>query len=159
MKYDNFVKVITITAILLLPISEVVAILKPDLDIWFKILIWIALIAAIVAPAPFAPLGFELSNQSVVVKRVIKSIRIPISEVDNAKLIPKVSGIRLFASGGLYGYFGLFSSRELGRYWMYSGTRYNCVAIRTKKGKCYVLGPDDPERFIKDLYTKTGVVR
>lgn len=101
---------------------------------------------------PFSPREFELTLSGIVVKRIIRSFKIPyeeITEVSRARWTWK--GVRLMASGGLYGYFGLFRFSGLGRVWAYVTDRHKIVLIKTRDGTKYMLSPEDPDAFLEKI--------
>ncbi len=101
---------------------------------------------------PFSPRSYELTLSGIVIRRIWRSFEIPYTEIEEAKRINwSWAGIRLYASGGLYGYFGLFKFRDLGRVWVYVTNRHNVVLLRTRSGTQYMLSPEDPEAFLEKL--------
>jgi hypothetical protein len=105
----------------------------------------------------FSPRGFELTLSGVVVRRVLRSFEIPYKEIVEAGRVSWTwRGIRLFASGGLYGYFGLFQFSGLGRVWTYVTNRHKLVLIRTRDGTLYMLSPEDPDIFLEKLRRVMG---
>ena len=100
----------------------------------------------------FSPQSFELSLKGVIVKRHLRSFEIPYEEIIEARRIKWTwKGIRLCASGGLYGFFGLFYLKDIGKVWLYVTNRDNTILLRTKKGVQYMLSPENPENFLKKL--------
>ena len=104
--------------------------------------------AVLVIPCLWAPQGYILTNKRILIKRLIGDLTINFIE-EPERWAWTWWGIRLFASGGLYGYFGLFSFKGIGRVWMYATNRHNLVLIKTSQGKKILLSPKDPEEFIK----------
>ncbi|MEM2921967.1 MAG: PH domain-containing protein, partial [Candidatus Bathyarchaeia archaeon] len=105
-------------------------------------------LGVLIVPYLWAPRGYSVSDRAVVVKRVIGGLEIhPIGEPERWGWT--WWGIRLFGSGGMYGYFGLFSFKGLGRVWMHATNRHNLVLIKTRGGKEALISPRDPDSFIK----------
>ena len=102
-------------------------------------------------PYLFAPKSFELTKSGVVVRRLLKSFEIPYSKIRKAYLtdIP-ILGVRLWASGGLYGYYGLYYLQKFGRTWIYATRRKNVLLLEVN-GNRYVISPKNPEEFLKLL--------
>ncbi len=102
----------------------------------------------------FSPRGFELSLRGIIVKRHLRSFEIPYEEIIEAKRVKWTwKGIRLCASGGLYGFFGLFYLKGIGKVWAYVTSRNDIILLRTKRGIQYMLSPEDPEVFLEKLNT------
>jgi hypothetical protein len=98
----------------------------------------------------WAPLGYEIESGVLIVRRPIGRVRIPLDTVREAR--PVRSGdldgcIRLWGSGGLFGYFGIFSTTKLGRSTWYCTRRDNMIVIVTD-AKTLVLSPDDPASLL-----------
>ncbi len=54
---------------------------------------------------------------------------------------------RLRGSGGMFGYYGLFSTAKLGKSTWYVTNRHNSVVVITAS-KTVLFSPDDPDRFL-----------
>lgn len=59
---------------------------------------------------PSAPRGYTIMDDKITINRIIGNIAINRSEIKLIKVVEKFTDIalRLWASGGLFGYFGLF---------------------------------------------------
>jgi hypothetical protein len=67
----------------------------------------------------YSPRRYTVSGRSVVVRRMIGDVRIPLDgarEIRAATAEDLEGAIRLWASGGLFGYYGLFRTSKLGRW-------------------------------------------
>ncbi len=59
----------------------------------------------------YSPRGYTLAERSIVVKRLIGGARIPLERVREARRTTSADlrgCIRLWGSGGMFGYYGLF---------------------------------------------------
>lgn len=100
----------------------------------------------------FSPRGFELTPSGIVIRRLARSFEIPYEEIVEVERIEWTwKGIRLWASGGLHGFFGLFQLRGIGRVWMYVTNRHKVVLVRTRRGVQYAISPEDPDAFLRAL--------
>lgn len=125
---------------------------------------WAALPFFLAAPAlvmffrRFAPEGCILNDIELIIDRKSKPIIIPLMEITEARLLTEKElkwTIKLNGSEGFYGYFGLFWSKQLGKFKMYATRRKNLVAVRTAKA-LYVLSPEDIEDFLTNLKKLTA---
>jgi len=95
----------------------------------------------------FHPVSYEIERDTLIIHRPFGDVKIEkenivnIESIDSAKLR---FGVRLFASGGFFGYYGLYSSNSIGRYYRYTGHSKNLVMIETDKRR-YVISPDTQE--------------
>jgi hypothetical protein len=149
--WDNLVKGVTLFVILFL--VSLIVMFSMIID-HFLVLLGIALLygGVIVVPYFWAPQGYQVIEGKIIVKRLIGDVYI---FIDRLPLQWKWTwwGIRLIGSGGLYGYFGFFTFRGIGRVRMYATNRHNLILIVDEKGKKILLSPKDPERFINLLQT------
>ena len=96
----------------------------------------------------WAPRAYRVTDNKIIVKRLIGDFQITAAQK------PKRWrwtwwGIRLFGSGGLYGYYGYFSFRGLGRVCMHATNRNNLVLVKDEKGGRFLLSPSEPDKFIQ----------
>jgi Bacterial PH domain len=98
----------------------------------------------------FHPTSYEVNENGILIHRPIGALTITKDQIVNIEPIDAAKlrfGMRLFASGGFFGYFGLYSSNSIGRYIRYTGHSKNLIMIETEKRR-YVIGPDT-ETFAK----------
>lgn len=97
----------------------------------------------------YAPLSIKADKDAITVVSLLKKHIIPMSDVANVELFqPTMGAIRLCASGGYAGYWGLFSEGDMGKYTAYYGKASDCFLVTTKNGKKYVLGCENPDAMI-----------
>lgn len=112
-------------------------------------LVGCASVITLMGPYVLSPRYYELTPEGIVVRRVARSFLIPYDRISEVKRMEWTwRHLRLLGSGGLYGFYGLFKVRGLGRVWMYVTDRERVVLIETKDGTRYALSPEDPGRFI-----------
>jgi hypothetical protein len=107
----------------------------------------------------YSPRAYGFEGRAISVKRLAGSVRIPLDEVRAArKATPDDfrACIRLWGSGGLFGYYGLFSTSKLGRSTWYVTNRNNAVVLITA-GKTVLLSPDDPDGFLATIRTAVPI--
>lgn len=99
------------------------------------------------------PTSYEITDEYLLIHRPIRAIKINLSEI--IKMVKTESGfsIRLIGSGGLFGYYGLFSSGKLGRHHRYTGNNEDLVLIDAGKKK-HLLSIHD-ELFYNELIKRT----
>jgi hypothetical protein len=101
----------------------------------------------------YSPRGYVISEESLIVRRLIKSVRFPLDSIREVR----VAGpgdlrywIRVFGNGGLFGYYGLFRTSKLGTCSWYVTNRGNAVVLITST-KTVVLSPDDVYGFVAKI--------
>jgi hypothetical protein len=98
----------------------------------------------------YSPRGYGFSEQSLVVKRLIGDVAIPLEDVRAARRVTSddLRGcMRLWGSGGLFGYYGLFRTSFLGRCTWYVTNRQKMVVLVTGS-KTALFSPDDVDGFL-----------
>jgi hypothetical protein len=103
----------------------------------------------------YSPRGYLLADRSILVKRLVGAARIPLEDVREARRATPDDfrgTIRLGGSGGLFGYYGLFSTSKLGRSTWYITNKSNSVVVTTA-AKTVLFSPDDPDAFLATLRT------
>jgi hypothetical protein len=139
--FDRTTKIISAMAgaVLLLPVILTQSTLAACL--------WILVMALSYA---YSPRGYSLAERSIVVKRLVGSARIPLASVREARRTTSddLRGcIRLWGSGGMFGYYGLFRTSKFGKCWWYVTNRQNTVVVITDEGTA-LFSPDDVDGFL-----------
>ncbi len=94
--------------------------------------------------------GYAIKEGALVIRRLIGNIEIPlgdIREVRAAEAEDLKGCIRLFGSGGFFGYYGLYRTSKLGKSSWYVTQRDHGVVIVTGD-RTLVLSPDDVNGFV-----------
>ncbi len=149
LSWDGLIKGMTASVSLLLVMLTVVfALVLGSLILAVGIMVLFA--CALLMPLLWAPQGYTVKGNLVTVKR-----RIGEAEISVAKTPERWRwtwwGMRLFGSGGLYGYFGHFTFRGIGRVRMYATNRHSLVLLVDERGNKTLVSPNEPERFIQQL--------
>jgi hypothetical protein len=98
----------------------------------------------------WAPRGYAVENGSIAVKRLLGEKRISLEgarEIRAAAPDDFSGAIRLWANGGVFGYYGVFRTSKLGKCSWYVTDRNKRVVVITA-GKTYVFSPDDVDGFL-----------
>ncbi|MDE7160506.1 MAG: PH domain-containing protein [Muribaculaceae bacterium] len=145
-KYSIFAIVLTVAIPLALYIGCLTSIHEKPVFITLLILL-----LALLIPALFYGAGWiQATPEYVIMGSPLRKRRIPVSEIESiTPFQPTMGAIRLCASGGFLGYWGLFREGDIGRYYGYYGRASDCFLLRMKNGDKYVLGCKNPEAMIK----------
>lgn len=111
-------------------------------------------IPIVIAAWYFHPRYYSLDTCGLRISRPVGSILIPYKQIKFAGYIAREdlgNYIRLFACSGLFGYFGLYSSKKAGRFSMWCTNKKNMVAITRTDDKVIILSPPDPDAFIDHI--------
>lgn len=107
--------------------------------------IWGAAVAVLLLSALcYMPLSLSLNNESLKIRRPLKTKFIPLSDIADVRLCsPTMGAIRICGSGGWFGWYGWFREKDLGKYFAYYGKASDCFLVTLKDGKKYMLGCKD----------------
>ena len=109
--------------------------------------------------ALFAPLGYEVNPEAVVIRRLLRNVVIPLETIREVRRVESGEigfAVRLFASGGFLGWFGLFFSHNLRRFWAYAGNRDDLVLVTQADGTRIVISPHPPDAFLETVRAADG---
>ena len=127
---------------------------------WTFVLVMSIDLAIVAAAFLLAPQGYIVgpSGDLTIVRRGFKSVfpadTIAGVERDEAGEIFRKS-FRLWASGGAFGYFGLFRKSGVGSFQAFATRRAPLVIVQRTKGGPLVVSPDDGEGFVAALKQAT----
>lgn len=107
---------------------------------------------------PFLIRGYVLQERMLLVQRLGWSTRVDLTSLRSIVADPNAmrGSIRLFASGGLFGFFGVFRNRSLGLYRAYATDPRRAVVLKLS-GRTVVVTPDDPAAFVADVRQRIGI--
>lgn len=100
------------------------------------------------------PLHYKINKDAINIKKIIftKKIRYDtIIEIKPISYNDLAIDFRLFGSGGIWGYFGLYNSSYFGRIRMNATQLKNLVFIATSDKKIFVLSTEQPLEMIKQV--------
>jgi hypothetical protein len=147
--WDNLVKGITVSVLIL--IISLIIIFSTVLD-YLPLMIGIITLygSIIIIPYLWAPQSYTLKGRTVIVKRLVGDLKFQVKSGPE-RWNWTWWGLRLFGSGGLYGYYGFFTFRNIGIVRMYATNRHNLVLLKDEKDRKILLSPTNSEEFIQRL--------
>lgn len=115
-------------------------------------------IVILIFGAAFAPKSYKITSYNILIKRLwVKDIEIPLIEVYSVEPVDYKfafkRSIRIFGSGGGFGIYGDFTSKNIKYFKAYMTRRDKLVMIKTPD-KPFILSPDDPESFAAAIHQK-----
>jgi hypothetical protein len=109
-----------------------------------------ASVAVLALAFAYSPRGFEISEGEFHVKRLIGDVTFPLTSlrfVRDATPADFCGCVRLWGSGGLFGYYGLFWSKALGKSRWYVTDRSKAVVV-TDGSQTVLVSPEDHDGFL-----------
>ncbi len=110
------------------------------------------LFAILLAAFLLAPRYYMIVDKSLVIKRYLGHITIPLSDFASIRALDAGEmrfAIRTFGVGGFFGYYGRFWCRSMGSFRAYITDRSNCVVIQTRQGRKIVISPENRQEFLE----------
>ncbi|HMF71179.1 MAG TPA: PH domain-containing protein [Flavitalea sp.] len=102
------------------------------------------------------PVYYVITQTSIKVKRPFGSIEYPLYLVEDVRPIHASElgfRFRLFASGGLFGYLGLYHSAKIGQFVMWCTNQEELIMI-TCRGRKIIISPSDSSAFFYDYLAR-----
>jgi hypothetical protein len=117
------------------------------------------LLLIILVSYAYSPRGYVIADRSITVERLASQVRIALDDIRELRRATPDDfrmAIRLWASGGLFGYYGLCRTAKLGISSWYVTNRKNSVVVITGS-KTALFSPDDVEGFLNAIRASAPV--
>lgn len=97
----------------------------------------------------YGPAYIKVGKDYIIMGSLLRGRKILMRNVESVELFqPTMGAIRIFASGGFMGYWGIFKEGDIGRYYGFYGKSSDCFLVRMKNGDKYVLGCENPSAMV-----------
>ncbi len=153
--YSLWVKVMTTVIIVLVVVLTALqpSQLSPYTGIW-RIVVFVVMVLTLAVCWGFSVQYYEINTHDILIKRFLRDVIIPREEIQRVEVLNReqlIWSFRISGVGGLFGYYGKFTNRQLGRMTWYATNLNHGVLIVTKTGKKIVITPDEQQRFVHSL--------
>jgi PH (Pleckstrin Homology) domain-containing protein len=101
----------------------------------------------------WSPSGYSVVDGEVVIRRLIGNVHLPVAGIREVRIATRDDlrgSMRIFGSGGLFGYYGLFRNSKLGTSSWYVTNRSQAVVLTSDTGTA-IVSPDDAVGFVAAL--------
>lgn len=106
-------------------------------------------LAMFISALIYAPVSIKADEEYLTLISVLKKHRLRMRNIEGVELFqPTMGAIRIFASGGYMGYWGIFREGDVGRYSAFYGRSSDCMLVRMKNGDKYVIGCENKETMV-----------
>lgn len=97
----------------------------------------------------YGPWYIDVTPDYIIMGSLLRRKKLLMRDVESVQLFqPTMGALRLWASGGFMGYWGIFMEKDVGRYYAFYGKSSECFLVRMKNGDKYVLGCADPVKMV-----------
>ena len=121
---------------------------------------WLIAACMLLIPLYFAfrcPRDITLDEEALSVRQCVGGVSIPYRDIAEVEPISRYSSLRLCASGGFFGFTGLFWSNELGKHTVVAGNLKSPFLVALKSGKKYVFNCDASDKLLSSLRMRLPV--
>lgn len=156
---DKINRTKTVVLILLIAIIDFAIYHQTD-SYYVGVVITIVLVSFIGFIYASQPSKIILTREEIILLCISKNISIPLSEIESVRWFTEEDRhglIRTFGSGGLFGYFGIYSSVTVPKIQCFAKRDANWVLIESARGN-YIITPDD-ESFVEQLKVMISKLR
>lgn len=148
-KWSNMVKIFTIIFLLIVIGCEVAMFeLLEKQKFLYLVITSVILIPIAVYYGLQSPQQIEIKGNTLILRKLLTSLKIEIRDIDIIEPYVKSLEIRLFGSGGYCGYIGTFTNKNIGKYQSYVGKYDQAFYIKTKSGKKYMMSCENRDTLI-----------
>ncbi len=101
----------------------------------------------------YSPYAYEITSSELIILRRFMPVRIALSSITGVRIIAPEEmkfSIRVCGVGGLFGCYGFYYNKTLGKYSLYARNTKGFVLVEAGSKKI-VLTPDDIEGFVGGL--------
>ncbi len=122
-------------------------------EVAFKLsgLFLILIIVILLVAFAFAPKELVIDNDKLILVRRVGKRVIPLNRISAVSRHEAGKDIRLFASGGYFGYYGYFTNAAYDKYEAFVGSLKQAFAMTLENGKVVVLSCADAQKIITEL--------
>ena len=118
------------------------------------ILIAVSILAVPAISFLLSPKKVVLAEERMIIEKIMGKIEIPYEAIREIDFIERPKMTRIFGSGGLFGYFGIFYAEGIGEVRVYAKRSRDFVLIKANGN--YLIAPEKPEEFIENLKIRVG---
>ena len=147
-KMDETTKMITITVLLILILFPIASFFFEPPKPVISIISFVLMYGVIFISYGLIPKRIAVSTDQILVKNLFGSVVINIKEIETFGTLEKIGlNLRTAGVGGLFGYFGYFNGKDV---WYVTNTKKK-VKMVLKSGKVYMISPENPGDFVKEV--------
>jgi hypothetical protein len=125
---------------------------------WFTLLVMVGVLAYSWATSPT---GFKIERDNLAILRPVGAIEIPLRSIRSVRLVDGMLGLSMKSwpggNSGLFGIYGTFTNKELGKFQMYGRRGSGAVVIDTDQGPIALMpSPDERAKLAQAIQERIG---
>jgi hypothetical protein len=148
-RLDRASSIVTILTVILLTAMSIVFVLKVPFGWGFAIFS----IGLVIGCYLFSVKNYRIEGGKLIIEKILGRKVIPIPEIENYMPVDdflSLKPLRAFGNGGLFGYYGIFTTHDYGQMHCYLTSLRNVVMLKTRRG-IFVLSPENTAQFESQL--------
>ena len=155
--WSRSVKALTITLSIIFVLTELFLLIASFnfTDDWHDrawcLFTFIVILSVSAYTMALTPLSISLTPAELILYRPIGKKKFPIDCIQHIDVYNEEAGIRIFGSGGFWGFVGLFYSKQLGKHSAYVGDYHEAFYIILNSGKKVVLSCENRDFIISSI--------
>lgn len=102
----------------------------------------------------FKPIHYIITSNKLLIHRLSSDVEIDRNQIKQVEQLDATrlhGSIRIFGVGGLFGYYGRYTNKNIGNMRWYATRKNKTVLLITNTNEKIILTPDEPEQFIAEL--------
>ncbi len=157
-KLDKLALIISIITTTLLVLLSIFFVTKPIPYGW---VFAIVMMSIVIISFLLSPKTYYIQGGNFIIEKVLGTrISIPLNEIEGIIAVDdfnKLKPVRSMGNGGLFGYYGLFTTAEYGNINCQLTSLKNILILKSKKGY-FAISPENSERILEQLKSMAGIV-
>ena len=139
-------KIITVVIFLLLGFIVYMNSSLRHISPWISVFSTFLFLIVYIVAFLYGPKKYIVKNGMLIIDRPVDKVKIPLSEIAEARLLVKGelgTLMRTGGSGGVFGYYGSFRSSRIGKLKLYTTRQDKRILITTVDDNRLIISPDD----------------
>lgn len=121
-------------------------------NIAISIVCGIALIEMIVMELYYCPVSIIVTQNQLLIRRFFTSKNIPLNEIASVEIYSESTRfLKVCGSGGMFGFYGWYKNKELGRFFIYATNLKELICITLISGKKYMISCEDARNLYNEI--------
>jgi hypothetical protein len=101
------------------------------------------------------PMGYGMDERTLWIERkAFRTVRVPLGSISDVRPLPAASlhgAIRVYGTGGLFGWAGRYRLRGLGAVSMHATNLERLILVQRRGRRPLLISPADPDAFLRGL--------
>lgn len=129
-------------------------------NIAISIVCGIALIEMIVMGLYYCPVSIIVTQNQLLIRRFFTSKNVPLNEIVSVEIYSgSTRFLKVCGSGGMFGFYGWYKNKELGRFFIYATNLKELICITLISGKKYMISCEDARNMYNEIHHRLSNIQ